>query len=42
MANVNITKNNNLIDVDLTQLREKLSSFNDFIYKNSSTVVNTP
>lgn len=42
MANVTITKNINLSEVDLSQLKEKLSAFNDFIYKNTSTVVNSP
>ena len=39
MANVTITKNQNIKDVDIAELKSKLSSFNDYIYEATSTVV---
>lgn len=41
MANVTITKNQNITDIDISTLKDKIISFNEYIYEATSTVVNT-
>ena len=41
MSNITISKNKNIADISIKELKEKIMSFNNYIYEATSTIVGT-